>query len=107
VTACSNHPLTRLAGLPRSRPDAVVGIVLNVNAMNIAQNLSLWLSLVRSTEGAGVKVEVPAALQSRHSDTSQELLGKFSVINSLQDAGKVKNGMVVNIADGVTTWEKD
>jgi hypothetical protein len=70
------------------RPDAVVGIVLNVNAMNIAQNLSLWLSLVRSTEGAGVKVEVPAALQSRHSDTSQELLGKFSVINSLQDAGK-------------------
>lgn len=88
----------------------MVGIVPNVNAMDIAQNLGLRLSLVRSIEGAGVKVEVQgseAALRARHSDTSQELLRKFSVFPSLQDAGKVKNGMVVNIADGVATWEKD
>lgn len=70
----------------------------------------MWLSLVCSIESAGAKVEVPgseAVLRARHSDTSQELLGKFSVFTSLQDAGKVKNGMVVNIADGVITWEKD
>ena len=47
------------------------------------------------------------ALRARHSDTSQELLRKFSVFTSLQDVGKVKKGMVVNIAEGVTTWEKD
>jgi hypothetical protein len=92
------------------RPDAVVGIVPNMNAMNIAQNLGLWLSLVRNIEGAGAKVEVPgseAALRARHSDTSQELLRKFSVFTSLQDVGKVKKGMAVDIADGMTTWEKD
>jgi hypothetical protein len=96
--------------LAEIRPDAVVGIVPNMNAMNIAQNLGLWLSLVRSIEGAGAKVEVlgsETALRARHSDTSQELLRKFSVFTSLQDVGKVKKGMVVNIAEGVTTWEKD
>jgi hypothetical protein len=36
----------------------MVGIVPNVDAMKIAQNLGLWLSLVRSIEGAGAKVEV-------------------------------------------------
>ena len=46
-------------------------------------------------------------MRALHNDTRQELLGKFSVFTNLQNAGKVKNGMVVNIADGVTTWEKD
>ena len=61
---------------------------------------------MRSIEGAGAKVEVPgseAVLRARHSDTSQELLRKFSVFTSLQGTGKVKNGMVVDIAYGVAT----
>lgn len=65
---------------------------------------------MRSIEGAGAKVEVPgseAALRAQHSDASQELLRKFSVFTGLQDAGKVKNGVVVNFAGGVATWEKD
>lgn len=65
---------------------------------------------MRSIEGAGANVEVvgsEAALRAQHSDTSQELLGKFSAFTSLQDAGKVKSGIVVSITDGVTTWEKD
>jgi len=55
---------------------------------------------------AGAKVEVAgseAALRARQSDTSQELLGKFSVFTGLQDAGNVKSGIVVNITDEVTT----
>ena len=91
-------------------PDAVVGFVPNGNAMNIAQNLGLWLSLVRSIERPGAEVVFPGsehAWKALHSDTSQDLLGKFALFTSLQDLGEVKNGTVVNIADGVSRWAED
>ena len=64
---------------------------------------------------AASRVRVPGSkfwiakprLRAQHSDTSQELLGKFSAFASLQDVGKVKSGIVVSITDGVTTWKKD
>lgn len=42
-----------------------------------------------------------------HSDGSQDLLGRFTVFVSLQEEDKVENGTLVNIADGVGTWESD
>lgn len=92
------------------RPDAVVGFVPNGNAMNIAQNLGLWLSLVRDVEGPGAEVGFPGsekAWRALHSDTSQDLLGRFTLFLSLQTSEVVANGTIVNIADGVTTWEQD
>jgi hypothetical protein len=92
------------------RPDAVVGFVPNGNAMNIAQNLGLWLSLVRSIEGEGAEAVFPGsevAWRALHSDSSQDLTGRFAIFASLQNEDRVGSGAVVNIADGVTTWERD
>lgn len=48
-------------------------------------------------------------LRARHSDTSQELLGKFLVFTSLRDAGKARNvggdeycGRGDNMGEGLT-----
>lgn len=90
------------------RPDAVVGFVPNGNPMNIAQNLGLWLSLVREIEGEAAEVVFPGsenAYRAKHSDSSQDLVGRFTVHVSLQ--GDAADGEIFNISDGVSTWEED
>lgn len=90
------------------RPDAVVGVVPNGNPMYIAQKLGLWLSLVREVEGEGAEVVFPGserAWRARNPDSSQGLVGGFAVNATLRTEGT--NGKIVNIADGVTTWEGD
>jgi nucleoside-diphosphate-sugar epimerase len=90
------------------RPDAVVGFVPAGNPMNIAQNLGLWLSLVKEIDGEDAEVVFPGsrkAYTAKHSDTSQDLVGRFTIHASLQ--GNATDGQIFNIADGVTTWEED
>jgi hypothetical protein len=96
--------------LAEIRPGPVVGFVPNGNAMNIARNLGLWLSLVRSIEGESAEVVFlgsEIAWRALHSDSSQDLVGQFAAFASFQDERRVGNGTVVNIADGMTTWEED
>jgi hypothetical protein len=90
------------------RPDAVIGFVPKGNPMNIAQNLGLWLSLVKDIQGDGAEVVFPGswkAYTAKHSDSSQMLVGRFVVQVSLQTEGT--DGQIFNIADGMSTWEED
>lgn len=90
------------------RPDAVVGFVPAGNPMNIAQNLGLWLALCKELHGEGAEVVFPGSAKAYtawHSDTSQDLVGRFAVHVSLQ--GNAVDGQIFNITDGATTWEED
>jgi hypothetical protein len=89
------------------RPNAVVGFVPAGNPINIAQNLGLWLSLVKEVDGEDGEMVFPGsqnAYTSKHSDTSQDLVGRFTIHATLQ--GNATDGHLFNIADGVTTWEE-
>lgn len=90
------------------RPDAIVGFVPQNNAMGIAQALAVFLSLYRYVHGHGAKVPFPgdwASFKAKHTDTSQEILARFTIFVSL-NPGKT-NGRAFNIgnSDECVSWE--
>ena len=95
-------------GFCEIRPDVIVGFTPQGNAMNFAQAVAIWLSLVRDIEGESSEVPFPGnekAWKARHTDSSQDVLARSHIHLSLK-GGESVNGKSFNIADGNTvTWE--
>ncbi|KAI9807972.1 MAG: hypothetical protein M1825_005279 [Sarcosagium campestre] len=89
------------------RPDAIIGFVPNNNAMNLAQCLGLFLALYRSVEGQDATVPYPGGdeeYESVHSDTSQDILARFTIFASLHPDKTSRRAF--NVADGAdVTWQ--
>lgn len=69
------------------RPDLVVGFVPNNNSHCLAQSLGIYLSLYCHVNGKGSKVPWPGTAKSYQvlsSQTSQDILAKFSIWASLR-----------------------
>jgi nucleoside-diphosphate-sugar epimerase len=89
------------------RPDGVVGYVPNGNAMNLAESIGLFLALYASLEGKGAEVPFPgneASWSAKHTDTAQDLLGRFHIWASLNPDKTA--GRAFNVGDevGPITW---
>ena len=87
-----------------TRPDLIIGYAPRSNGMGMAQALALWLAMYASFEGQGSEVVFPgseAAWTHLHSDTSQDVLARFTIHASLlpHDDSRVA-GKAFNIADG-------
>lgn len=92
------------------RPDLVVGFVPNDNAHCLAQTLAIYLSLYREVNGKNSKVPWPGTAKSYKvlsSQTSQDMLAKFSVWASLHPQ-LTGNGEAFNVLDSnrPSTWEE-
>jgi nucleoside-diphosphate-sugar epimerase len=88
------------------RPDAVIGFVPNGNAMDLVGGLAAWLSLYRWVHGEGAEVVFPGnevVWGSKHTDTSQQILGKSHLYALV--SGKA-SGKAVNVGDGTTSWSE-
>ena len=89
------------------RPDAIIGFVPNNNAMNLSQPLAVFLSLYREVHGQGAEVSFPgseASFKAKHTDTSQDILARFTIYASLHSdktAGKAFN---IGNADECVSW---
>ncbi|UPK89983.1 hypothetical protein LCI18_000918 [Fusarium solani-melongenae] len=89
------------------RPDGIVGFAPGSNAMNMAQGIAIYLTMVKEVNGAGAKVPFPGyehGYHSTHSDTFQDILSKMEIYAAL-NPDNCGDGGVFNVADGKTiTW---
>ncbi|PQE20569.1 3-oxo-Delta(45)-steroid 5-beta-reductase protein [Rutstroemia sp. NJR-2017a BBW] len=94
------------------RPDLIIGHTPRSNGMGFAQALGVFLSMYAFVEAKGKEVKFPGAEEvwkGRRTDSSQDLVGRFSVWVSLQGDESV-NGKAYNVVDSGcegTTWEED
>ncbi|KAM3086304.1 hypothetical protein ACMFMG_000440 [Clarireedia jacksonii] len=94
------------------RPDLIIGHTPRSNGMGFAQALGIFLSMYAFFEGKGKEVKFPGAEEvwkGRRTDSTQDLVGRFSVWVSLQE-DKIANGKAYNVVDSRTegtTWEED
>jgi hypothetical protein len=94
------------------RPDLIIGHTPRSNGMGFAQALGVFLSMYAFVEGKGKEVKFPGAdevWRGRRTDSSQDLIGRFSVWVSLR-GDEITNGNAYNVVDSRsegTTWEED